>query len=160
MEPMNKVENEDGVGSQQVEDSSGFAERLREAMRGRSIREFASTAGMSAGTLHNYLNNESLPTLDKLIALSNTANVSLNWLATGRGPVERVDENEDEKSLNVALLSAVVECLECTLDEFGLSMSAEKKSGVITSIYDLYSELDEQAVNKEKITRLIRTTVG
>ncbi|MDO6461987.1 helix-turn-helix transcriptional regulator [Granulosicoccaceae sp. 1_MG-2023] len=157
---MNTIDNESGTESGQFEDSSGFAERLREAMRGRSIREFASTAGMSAGTLHNYLNNESLPTLDKLIALSNTANVSLNWLATGRGPVERIDDNEDEKSLNIALLCAVLECLEHTLDEFQISMSAEKKSGVVASMYDLYSELDEQAVNKEKITRLIRTTVG
>ena len=120
---------------------------------------------MSSGTLHNYLNDESLPTLDKLIALANTSNVNLNWLATGRGPLQRAAESATEADgsdnrLDVALLTAVLECLEKTVADLGIEMSAEKKSSVTASIYDLYSELGEKAVNKEKIFRLIESMVA
>ncbi len=160
------------MSSDSNEDSQGFSLRLREAMKGRSIREFASSASMSAGTLHNYLNDESLPTLDKLIALANTSDVSLNWLATGRGPVDRVQGDDsgesDEASsegakshnLNVALLGAVLECLDLTIEKLDINMSAAKKSGVAVSIYDLYSELDETAVNREKVFRLIESMIA
>ncbi len=165
-----KVDND--MESAAREDSRGFSHRLREAMQGRSIREFASSATMSAGTLHNYLNDESLPTLDKLISLANTANVSLNWLATGRGPVHlehQVSKLQEpgseqatatEKRLDVALLTAILECLEKTIVDLNIEMSPEKKSSVTVSIYDLYSELGDKAVNKDKIFRLIESTVS
>lgn len=157
------------------EDSQGFSQRLREAMQGRSIREFASSASMSAGTLHNYLNDESLPTLDKLIALANTSDVSLNWLATGRGPRQRSMSGDDfaggsafvsapagsrSQGLNVALLKAVLECLELTEERMQINLSAQKKSSVAVSIYDIFSELDEPAVNREKVNRLIEAMIG
>ena len=158
------------------EDSQGFSQRLREAMQGRSIREFASSASMSAGTLHNYLNDESLPTLDKLIALANTSDVSLNWLATGRGPRQRSMTSDEyaggsafisssasgsrSQGLNVALLKAVLECLEQTEERMQKNLSAQKKSSVAVSIYDVFSELDEPAINREKVNRLIEAMIG
>ncbi|MCB1754760.1 MAG: helix-turn-helix transcriptional regulator [Gammaproteobacteria bacterium] len=151
-----------------LEDSDGFPLRLREAMQGRSIREFASSANMSAGTLHNYLNNESLPTLDKLIALANTADVNLNWLATGVGTPARSHSQTSmsyreyanaEKRLDIMLLRAIIECLEQTTMNRQIAMSAEKKSSIVASIYDLCSEIGDKAVNKEKITRLIESTL-
>jgi len=142
-------------------------------MQGRSIREFASSASMSAGTLHNYLNDESLPTLDKLIALANTGNVSINWLATGRGPMHKSHfdaavsggavpsaQTGNGGNLNPTLLVAVLECLDLTIDRLKIPMSAVKKAGVAVSIYDLYSELGEQAINKEKVVRLIEATIA
>lgn len=146
--------------------SNGFSTRLREAMDGRSIREFASSAQMSAGTLHNYLNDESLPTLDKLISLVNTANVSLNWLATGRGPVS-FDDNSTELSsgvggdqLSIAVLKEAIECIEQAISELGVSMSPEKKSSVTASLYDLFREQRDQPVNREKVFRLIETALA
>ena len=156
------------------EDSQGFSQRLREAMQGRSIREFASSASMSAGTLHNYLNDESLPTLDKLIALANTSDVSLNWLATGRGPRQRSLTNDEfgggggftssssgerSQSVNVTLLTAVLECLELTEERLQKNLTAQKKSTVAVSIYDLVSEQDEPSVNREKVNRLIEAMI-
>lgn len=148
------------------ENSNGFSTRLREAMSGRSIREFASSAHMSAGTLHNYLNDESLPTLDKLISLANTANVSLNWLATGRGPVS-FDESSTDPSkgcgadqLSVEVLKEAIECIEQAIRELNVSMSPAKKSLVTASLYDLFREQRDEPVNREKVFRLIETVIA
>ena len=146
------------------ENSSGFSKRLREAMRGRSIREFASKASMSAGTLHNYLNDESLPTLDKLISLANTASVSLNWLATGSGPVSIdhvISEVGDAATkIDIKVLTEALECIELAINELGVSMTPEKKSSVTASLYDLFSEQRDQPVNREKVFRLIETAIA
>lgn len=148
------------------ENSSGFSKRLREAMAGRSIREFASSASMSAGTLHNYLNDESLPTLDKLISLANTAGISLNWLATGRGAASIGDASKESLSgettdrLDITVLTEALECIEQAIHELGISMSPEKKSSVTASIYDLFREQRDQPVNREKVFRLIETAIS
>ena len=62
---------------------STFSDRLKELIGNKSGRAFAKEAGISYSTLHNYLTNTSLPTLDNLITLANYANVSVQWLATG-----------------------------------------------------------------------------
>ncbi len=146
--------------------SSGFSRRLREAMAGRSIREFASSATMSAGTLHNYLNDESLPTLDKLISLANTASVSLNWLATGRGSVtlggmlRRESSDDATEKLDLNVLTEAIKCIEQAIDELGITMSPEKKSLVTASIYDLFSEQRDEPVSRTKVFRLIESAIA
>lgn len=69
-----------------------FSDRLKKVIGDRSGRAFAKEVGISYSTLHNYLTNVSSPTLDNLIALANSAGVSLQWLATG--------ENEEKKERN------------------------------------------------------------
>ncbi len=144
-------------------DSRGFPERLRLAMKGRSIREFASSASMSAGTLHNYLNNESLPTLDKLLALVNTANVNLNWLATGVSPMYLGgDTNESEdpqrKIGDTKILTMIMECVEEVVDELGIGVTVQKKCAVTSSIYDMIRDQDKKVISREKIHKVILST--
>lgn len=76
---------------------SSFSERLKELIGNKSGRAFAKDAGISYSTLHNYLTNTSLPTLDNLIALANYANVSVQWLATG----EQLEEEKQKEDLNL-----------------------------------------------------------
>lgn len=71
---------------------TSFSDRLKEVIGDRSGRAFAKEVGISYSTLHNYLTGVSSPTLDNLIALANSAGVSLQWLATG--------ENKDKKERN------------------------------------------------------------
>ena len=65
------------------EKGTKFSERLKELIGERSGRAFAKEAGISYSTLHNYLTDTSLPTLDNLILLANFTNVPVEWLATG-----------------------------------------------------------------------------
>lgn len=62
---------------------TGFSDRLKKVIGNKSGRAFAKEVGISYSTLHNYLTNASSPTLDNLIALSNTTGVDMKWLATG-----------------------------------------------------------------------------
>lgn len=77
-----------------LEKGSSFSERLKELIGNRSGRAFAKDAGISYSTLHNYLTDKSLPTLDNLIALANYTNVSVQWLATGEN-TEKIQQKED-----------------------------------------------------------------
>ncbi|EJG1803494.1 TPA: helix-turn-helix transcriptional regulator [Vibrio parahaemolyticus] len=63
---------------------TSFSERLNTVLNGKSGRAFAKETGISYSTLHNYLSGISSPTLENLITLSEKANVSIEWLATGR----------------------------------------------------------------------------
>lgn len=41
---------------------------------------------VSSGNMSNYINAKRMPTLETLMNIATTADVSLDWLATGRGP--------------------------------------------------------------------------
>lgn len=70
--------------------SSEFADRLRHAISGESVHAFSRRAGLPDSTLRNYLAG-SMPGVDKLLVLAEATNVTLDWLAAGRGPM-RLDE--------------------------------------------------------------------
>ncbi|AYY04898.1 MULTISPECIES: helix-turn-helix transcriptional regulator [Enterobacteriaceae] len=60
-----------------------FSDRLRKAIDGKSIRQFAADCGISYGAMHKYFAGHTQPTLDNLVVLARTAGVSIEWLATG-----------------------------------------------------------------------------
>lgn len=66
--------------------SSEFADRLRRAISGESVHAFSRRAGIADSTLRNYLAG-SMPGVDKLLVLAEAADVTLDWLAAGRGPM-------------------------------------------------------------------------
>jgi transcriptional regulator with XRE-family HTH domain len=69
-----------------------FKNRLKLAIEGKSVNAFAKKSGITEGTLRTYLSGASLPGLDKIIAISNAAEVNIEWLATGNGPIRnRID---------------------------------------------------------------------
>lgn len=66
--------------------SSGFAKRLRQALEGDSVNAFAKKCGLSESLVRKYLSG-SLPGLDKASLMAQQLNVTVDWLATGRGPM-------------------------------------------------------------------------
>jgi transcriptional regulator with XRE-family HTH domain len=62
-----------------------FSNRLKSKLSTGSGRAFASKAGIGYSTLHNYLSAVSSPTLENLVLLANALDVSVEWLATGKG---------------------------------------------------------------------------
>ena len=65
--------------------AKNFSVRLKELIQTESIRSFARNCSLSETALRKYLNSESTPNLERLIAIANYAQVSLEWLATGKG---------------------------------------------------------------------------
>jgi phage repressor protein C with HTH and peptisase S24 domain len=60
-----------------------FPVRLKQAVGDKSIRGFARDCGFSDTVLRQYLNGQSEPTRPALLAIARTAQVSVEWLATG-----------------------------------------------------------------------------
>jgi SOS-response transcriptional repressor LexA len=67
-------------------ETDDFPARLKQAMGGSSIRGFARECGFSDTVLRQYLNGQSEPTRPALLAMARTANVSVEWLASGQVP--------------------------------------------------------------------------
>lgn len=58
--------------------------RVKEAIGDESARNFALRAGIKPSTLRSIMSG-TRPVIDNLVAIADTAGVSLEWLATGRG---------------------------------------------------------------------------
>jgi transcriptional regulator with XRE-family HTH domain len=65
-------------------EADDFPARLKQAMGGSSIRGFARECGFSDTVLRQYLNGQSEPTRPALLAMARTANVRVEWLASGQ----------------------------------------------------------------------------
>lgn len=68
-----------------------FAQRLEIVLAGTNIHAFAKKSGIGDSTLRRYLEG-SMPGLDKLQAIAEAANVTLDWLVSERGPM-RLEED-------------------------------------------------------------------
>lgn len=114
---------------------SSFSDRLKELIGNKSGRAFAKEAGISYSTLHNYLTNTSLPTLDNLIALATYANVSVQWLATG----EHTEAQLQKDGLNLLAsndetFAEIEDCREVRISAGGGGFNDEYKPYQTTKV--------------------------
>jgi transcriptional regulator with XRE-family HTH domain len=65
--------------------SDAFKDRLLKALNGETPYAFALRCGITESLMRKYLNGKSLPGLVRLVKMAVKANVSLEWLATGKG---------------------------------------------------------------------------
>ncbi len=77
---------EDQIDTDQMNEEPDrfFAARLQEVVGDEKPSVFAKRAGIKDSTFRSYLQG-AIPSLDKAVQISRTANVSLEWLATGYG---------------------------------------------------------------------------
>ena len=68
-----------------------FPSRLRECIGEEPVAAFARRCGFSEGLLRAYLKAEKQPGMERLVRIAEVAGVTLDWLATGRGPKRRSD---------------------------------------------------------------------
>lgn len=132
-------------------ESDGFKSRVKQAMGEEKARAFARKAGISESVLRQYIKGESLPTLDKLIAIADTARVNLLWLATGEGPMrgECVDSAAPcAGHVNVDTLTRALMLVEV----MGAGLPVERKARVAAGIYELFAKegqlLDADAIRQ------------
>lgn len=64
---------------------SGLPERIELLRKGRPISRFARDAGVDEGSIRQYLQAKTSPSLDNLVKIARANNVSVDWLATGEG---------------------------------------------------------------------------
>jgi transcriptional regulator with XRE-family HTH domain len=140
------------VDSSDIVDAIGrFPDRLKEAIGEKSVRSFASLSGLSPTVMHQYLAGKSEPTRLALIALANAAEVNLEWLMTGDGPMKKV---KGALLMDMDLLYGIIEAVEEYLSERKLILPSKKKLETYRYLYDLFK--DTPGVNKEQLERTLR----
>lgn len=79
-------------GSENEPESAHFHVRLQKLLPlFKSVRAFATASGVSQTGLQRLINGGE-PTLSTLVALAKAADVSVEWLATGEGPMRKGDK--------------------------------------------------------------------
>jgi hypothetical protein len=71
------------------DEESELAQRLAEALVEETLAGFSRRSGVPESNLRAYMKRGVKPGLDHLVAMADAANVSIEWLATGRGPRQR-----------------------------------------------------------------------
>lgn len=80
---MNVLNKDECAHSSSESELESFANRLSVAMGSRSARSVAAACGMSDTVLRKYLNGESTPNVERLVAIAKSLDVTVEWLATG-----------------------------------------------------------------------------
>lgn len=91
--------------------SSTFADRLKVAIKGESLHAFSKRCGVGDSTLRKYLTGAT-PGLENLVAIAEAADVTLDWLATGRGEMRASSsqwQNSGQQSQSQASTSEIDE---------------------------------------------------
>lgn len=151
MTTIEKVDLHAGADSMQLESRS---ERLRLAVRAAGGNQIiAQKAGVPLSTLGSYLAGGEQK-LSNTIALAKACGVSLEWLATGEGPM-RPGETPPQppppppqtgpkflKAFGTMNVDALAECLEAVLEQFhSMGVPNPDWRGVVQATLLLYDEL-------------------
>ena len=152
-----------------------FPERLCEAMGKESVRSFArkirevSTTvrgkKFSESVLRKYLNGTSYPSLDRLLAIADTAGVSILWLATGTGPTqeEQIGVREgksaytlNQSRINKEVLREIEYHMNIMIEEEDLDPTPEQKAKFVSDLYEYIVEGDiAEGEDRAKLIRLV-----
>jgi transcriptional regulator with XRE-family HTH domain len=132
--------------------SDAFSDRLREAIDGRSLRSFGADCGLSEGALRKYLAEKSEPGMSALVSMARTADVRIEWLATGDGPMRPGDHDGAPRYSADPLDEEVMGyIIEKTLEVFEKDKRYLKPSDMKKLIFALYNAVKEGEVEKQDI---------
>ena len=129
-----------------------LADRLREAMGDQSGTAFARRCGISEGAIRKYLLGAS-PSTENLIAIADAANVSIEWLAAGRGPKQRgaapAPAQAPAVQLDTRILTRAVTAVQEGLAGLKRPLPPDKHAALIMAAYELILEDEQQAAAAE-----------
>lgn len=145
--------------SDSPEESDALAARLRECIGDEPVASFARRCGIPEANLRSYLAGTNKPVYDKLARIADVAGVTLDWLATGRGPKRRELQpigNVEEPSVKYAgrweKIIALVEGIEdeaaraAAIEElFSRAKSAAEMAELRQAVKDLKAAQQKRA---------------
>lgn len=82
-----------------------FKNRLTLLLEGRSGNAFARSVGMSEAVIRDYLSGKTYPSLSRLATIADKCDVSIEWLATGKGECRLLPETLSRGTVNVPFLN-------------------------------------------------------
>jgi transcriptional regulator with XRE-family HTH domain len=129
-----------------IEEIDHFPERFKSAIGKGSARAFALQCGFSSMEMLQYLAGKSEPTRLTLIAIAHTADVNLEWLMTGEGPMKKT---KDPGMIGGDLYDAIIHSVEECLLKRDRTLPTTKKLEIYHYFYGLFKDSSE--VNKELV---------
>jgi transcriptional regulator with XRE-family HTH domain len=122
----------------------------------RTRQQAAEAAAISTDQLVKYLRNKANPSFEVMARLCRAQGVSLDWLATGEGPMLERDRGdatqanvvpfEARGAADLQLMRECVEAIEELLGELGKHATPAEKGELVTAAYRLV--LEERAKGK------------
>ena len=131
-----------------------FADRLKKV--GKSfpggLRAWAHAAGIPESSIFSYssgvLKN---PAMDRASLLADTAGVSLDWLATGRGTMWAKDyPSLPKNALNVQRLQDSIESIDQYCQQRRIDLGSEEKAQVISFLYEAFTRFEHLSARRER----------
>lgn len=146
----------------QPESELQFKDRLRDAIAKTTLVAFAKQCGFSDSLLGAYLRGDKQPGLEKLVAISRVAGVTLDWLATGRGPKTQAElrallsapSPASVAALDLPRLQAAIATVEEGLTATRRVMDPDRKAELVLAVYDLF---EEPANTRDLVLRLVKS---
>lgn len=131
-------------------EESAFAERIKSAIGDEPVSAFGRRCGISEGTLRRYFAG-SHPSSDNLVAIADAANVSIEWLAAGRGPKQRgaAQPPAPAVQLDTRILTRAVTAVQEGLAGLKRPLPPDKHAALIMAAYELILEDEQQAAAAE-----------
>jgi transcriptional regulator with XRE-family HTH domain len=121
------------------DDKIEFSKRIKKIIElSGSAEKLAYISGMSSRVIGQYQAGKSDPSRTKLIALANAANVNIEWLTTGKGPMFI----GDREKINVNLLECFLKIYDDYEKKLGKPIAFEEKAWSIGVLFDFYSSRD------------------
>ena len=143
-----------GRASQKVgirDSESQLAARVREAIGDSSVTAFGRRCGIGESVLRKYLHG-AVPSSDNLVAIADAANVSIEWLAAGRGPKQRgAAPAPAPQPFDTERLARAIGAVQEGLASIRRTLPPDKHAQLIEAAYELILE-DEQAAAAQATT--------
>ncbi|HGO5810898.1 TPA: helix-turn-helix domain-containing protein [Mannheimia haemolytica] len=147
-----------------------FSKRMQNliSQHGGNVSAFAQKLEVSPPTVTRWIKGEADPSRTNLIKISEALDVSLEWLATGKGREKRefniikdtqpnytskLQTKDGEIVVNKAKLQEAIETLEEVLEITNKEMKPAGKAQMIWAFYELLTQDNSQ---KEKMIGLLK----
>lgn len=144
--------------------TNGIGHRIRETSdRIGGRKQLAKIAGMSDAQLYRIMSEGSAPKIETVAAIARGAGVSLEWLATGEGPMEADAARAGRSAPSTAdtidreRLQRSIETAAAILQRTGRAMEAAKQAEFILALYDFYAQGDVSDEAQDNIVRLFES---
>ena len=138
---------------------SALPDRLRDAIGDESVTAFGRRCGIGEATLRKYFKG-TLPNIENLIAIADAANVSIEWLAAGRGPKQRGAAQPPAPApavqLDTRILTRAVTAVQEGLAGLKRPLPPDKHAALIMAAYELILEDEQQAAAETTSARIVK----
>jgi len=125
----------------------------------RTKAEAAAIGGVRVEQLAHYANGRAKPPFEVLMRLAAPHQVSLDWLATGKGEM-RQQPPAPPQAVDGEVLRGVVEAVEEYLEDYRLDLDPGPKSGLILALYQICLETQQRRVSSETLHAMFNLARG